>query len=620
MPRAPDDLVERLRRMQEPLRRMQEPLRRMQEPLHLQESREVGRVLMIYVGLGLIVGVAAIVFHITVEAFEQALLVQIGGYDPGRAGGEVPMFDTEALALRRPALLVLPAIGALAAGLLVHRFAPEATGAGLDAVISAYHRGALMRRRVMWVKTLASALVLGSGGSAGREGPVAQVGAAVGSVMAKGLKLSRQERHVLCAAGAAAGIGAVFHAPIAAALLMAEVVYKEMELEHEVIVPGLIASIVAYSIYTIKFAWNPLFVVAGYRFQSPVELVPYLALALCLALAARAFVAFFVGVRTRFSASRAPPWLRPAIGGLGVGVIGALIPATMGSGYGVIQNMIDGHLEIGLLAALAVGKILTTSLTVGSGGSGGLFAPSMVIGGVVGGVVGMLSIGMVPSLGMQSGAFIVIGMAGFFSAVSQAPLATIILVTEMTGNYHLLVPAMWVCVIAFLLTKDVSLFASQRLTRMDSREHLSEALDAATQRVTVAAVMNNIEHEAVMTVRPDTPLVELRELYAHSHHATFPVVDEEGRLLGMIDDGMLRGLLAEPDLDFAVVAADLVTQQPTLTPDEPLRRALDKLVDSHHEELAVVDAEDRERIVGMLSRRDVVAFMEERVQEVLGPS
>jgi CBS domain-containing protein len=169
---------------------------------------------------------------------------------------------------------------------------------------------------------------------------------------------------------------------------------------------------------------------------------------------------------------------------------------------------------------------------------------------------------------------------------------------------------MWVCVIAYLLNRDTSLFEAQAATRMDTRAHLLDALGVAARRFCVADAMQNAEHEAPIAVHPETPLGELRALFGASHHAAFPVVDDDARLLGVIDEDALREAVVEDGLDQLVVAADLIGATPTLSPAEPLRTALDKLVAGHHDELVVVDPEDATRVVGTLSRRDVVAFFE----------
>jgi len=588
------------------------PLQRWFSP---SDASSLGRLLLLYAGVGVVVGVCAIGFHWTVAWAEHLFLDRLAGYRAAIPAGEHHLSTPSSTAFTPWVLLVLPALGAGISALLVWRAAPEAAGAGMANVIDSYHGGGHVRRRVFWVKTLASALVIGCGGSAGREGPIAQIGSSLGSFVARLLRISRQERRTLVAAGAAAGVGALFHAPVASALFMAEVLYRRMELEHEVIVPSLIASIVSYTIYSIEFSWRPLFRIDDFMFSSPLELGPYLLLAIVLAISGRLFVRTYFLMAGLF---RRLPWsalVAPVVGGLGAGAIGLLAPETLGASYGSLQAAIDGELGLWSLAGLAVGKMWTATLTSGAGASGGLFGPSMVIGGLIGGAMAMGVHEWMPAIAPPYAAFVVIGMGGFFSAISNAPISVIILITEMTGNYHLLVPAMWVCVIAWLLTADVTLFDTQKDTRLDSHEHLMEAVNGVARRLTVGDAIRNQEHEAVVTARPDTPLSELRRRFAHTHHASFPITREDGELCGMVDEEAMRQAMEDPDLPDIIVAGDVLAPADPVTLEDSLHSALHKLVSSHRDELAVVERTDRTCLVGCLSRRDIVAFLDERLHE-----
>ena len=303
------------------------------------------------------------------------------GYSIPVPGGEgstvIPAEPT-----RRWLLLVVPAIGGLLSGLLVFSLAPEAEGHGTDAMIDAFHRKrGIIRKRVPFIKTIASALTIGSGGSAGREGPIAQVGSGFGSAPAGWLKSSDRERRLLVLAGAGAGIGAVFRAPLGGALFVVEVLYREMEFESAALVPAFVASIVSYSIYCgVSGKWGAIFRVPDATFTHPLELPLYLVLGLVCALMGILYVKVFYGVRDRvFRRIPLPRHVKPALGGLAVGVIGYFLPQVLGMGYGWVQLAIDGNLALGLIVTIAFVKILATGLTISSGGSGGVFAPSMVI-------------------------------------------------------------------------------------------------------------------------------------------------------------------------------------------------------------------------------------------------
>ncbi|RJP64893.1 MAG: chloride channel protein, partial [Candidatus Abyssobacteria bacterium SURF_17] len=350
--------------------------------------RRVGRLLILCGLVGVVAGLGAIAFYWMLEFTKHYALGAIAGYYPPGPGGEAPLFPEGSVPFHRWMLLFIPAVGGLVSGLIVYTFAPEAEGHGTDAAISAYHfkRGEI-RGRIPLIKTIASAITIGTGGSGGREGPIAQIGAGFGSLLGKVLRLSTHERRILMAAGMSAGIGAIFHAPLAGALFAAEVLYKEMDLEYEVIVPAIISSVIAYAVFAVRFGWNPLFQTPGFVFENPAQLIPYFFLALVVAGGAALFIQIFYGVRDYFRTIPVPNHIKPAIGGLIVGVIGFFLPDALGTGYGVVQEAFAGRPGILLLVAIAFAKMLTTSFSIATGGSGGVFGPSVVIGGALGGAI-----------------------------------------------------------------------------------------------------------------------------------------------------------------------------------------------------------------------------------------
>ena len=341
------------------------------------------------------------------------------GAAPGHPGGEPSDLVVHG-SLRLWALVLVPAVGGLFSALLVYRFAPEAEGHGTDAAIKAYHRHrGIMRARIPIIKILASAFTLGSGGSAGREGPIAQIGAGFGSILGSALRLSDRERRILLAAGVAAGIGAIFRAPLAGAIFAAEVLYREPDMEAEVVVPALLSSIVAYTIYCSVHGFGHLFTGTGhFAFTDPEALMCYAALGLVCAFGGIAFASMFDHTTRLFKRWKISNYAKPVIGAAATGAIGLVgylltrdssALAVMGSGYGTLQKGVSETaslaptlgLSIGLLLFVAIGKMVTTSLTIGSGGSGGVFGPSMVIGGCLGAVVGHPVQHLVPPPGAQ---------------------------------------------------------------------------------------------------------------------------------------------------------------------------------------------------------------------------
>ncbi|MCA9227209.1 MAG: chloride channel protein, partial [Planctomycetales bacterium] len=333
-------------------------------------------------------------------------LIPLAGYVPGEAAGEHPYLEPTVGAFTPWILVAVMAIGGLISGWIVYTFAPEAEGHGTDAAIDAFHnkRGDI-RARIPFIKTITSALTIGTAGSAGREGPIAQIGAGFGAFLASKLKLSARDRRIMMAAGMSAGVGAIFRAPLAGALFSGEILYREADLESDVVVPSAVASTVAYSIYNMtlppELRFTPLFGELKFHVVSPLELLPYTALAVILTAVAVLYIKTFYGTHNLFKKLPIIPHLRPAIGATLAGLVGLALYyaygadrdllAVLATGYGTLQKAFSANQPaVHVLLAVALVKIITTSLTIGSGGSGGVFGPSMVVGGCLGAAVGQV--------------------------------------------------------------------------------------------------------------------------------------------------------------------------------------------------------------------------------------
>jgi len=445
-------------------------------------SIKTGRALFLCALTGLVVGLAAAGFYWLLETSRFCLSESLAHYSPVMAAGEIALYPAGHYAEPlRWVLLVLPALGGLAAALLVKWFAPSAGGHGTDAAIYAYHRNeGRIPFAVVPVKALSSALVIGSGGSAGCEGPVTQIGAGCGSVIANLLKLDAAERRILMAAGLAAGVGAIFRAPLAGAIFAAEIFYSGLDIEYEVMMPSLVASTIAYTAFALFFGWQPLFIMPEYTFENPYKLVPYLILALVVALGAKFYILVFRKTESVCRSWQVPVWVKPGIGGVLTGLVGFFLPQVLGSGYGLIQQSLSvnsplterfGPLSFAMLWMIFFGKVLATSFTVGSGGSGGVFGPALVAGSALGAATGLTLMRVFPALDLHPGAFAMVGMAGFLAASVRVPIAAIIMVSEITGNHALLLPAMWVCGIAYWLGNGWTIYRSQVRTRECSPAH-----------------------------------------------------------------------------------------------------------------------------------------------------
>ena len=372
--------------------------------------------------------------------------------------------------------LGLPAVGALLGYLLIKRFDSLEHARGTDSAILAYHRRhGYVPPAVLPVKSVASVLTVASGGSAGYEGPVTLLGAACGSVVASWFGLSRRARRILMTAGISAGIAALFQAPLAGAIFGFEVLYSSSDIEYDCILPCFVASTVAYTIFAYFFGWGALFPMpTDIVYSNGLRLLPYFALALVVTFGTRFYISFYTETERVFSsAGRLPGWTKVVIGGLLTGLIGFFTPEILGTSYSVIQKTLTaGSIGFGMLIAIFFLKAIATSFTVGSGGSGGVFAPALVCGGTLGGAVGVFFARVLPaSWGVHPAAFALVGMAGFLAAAIRTPLTAIVMVAEISGNHALLVPAMWVCGIAFWLNNGWSLYRSQPHNREASPVH-----------------------------------------------------------------------------------------------------------------------------------------------------
>ncbi len=575
--------------------------------------RSIGRYMMFGVVVGVVAGLGAVVFYFLCQVGQHYLLDALAGFRPDEPYGEPPLFAPTSTPFRRYLLIIIPALGGLLAGVIVYVFAPEAEGHGTDAAIDAFHnKHGRIRGRVPIVKAIASAITLGSGGSGGREGPIAQIGAGFGSFLADKLNLSARDRRVLLAAGLGAGIGSIFRAPLAGSLFAAEILYKEPEFETEVIIPAFVTTIVAYSTFGLIMGFEPLFERSTFAFSHPFELGPYTVLAIVVALASPLYVKCFYGIRDLFKRFKIPNHFKPAIGGLLAGCVGFFLPQTLGFGYGVIQDAIHNEVAIGLLLMIALGKIVTTSLSIGSGGSGGVFGPSMVIGGALGGAVGKIFHQLTPALVAQPGAFVIVGMAGFFSAASNAPISTIIMVSEMTGNYNLLVPAMWVCAIAFIIGRRWSIYENQVPTRIDSPAHYGDFAKDLLEEIYVREIFQpdtNFQY-----VKENLTLREFIPIMTEVDQQNFPVVNEKGEMTGVFSINDVREILVERDLDNLLIMKEVANEDiPFVTLDENLGEVLRKFTENEVDTLPVVEREDRAKLLGMIRRRDVLRSYYEKL-------
>ena len=575
-----------------------------------------GKWTLYFVLIGLIAGLGSIVFHYLCRLGLHYFMDFMAGYRPPSPAGEHHLLLPTSTPFNRITLLFLPALGGLISGWLVYTYAPEAEGHGTDAAIDAYHRkGGFMRGRVPIIKTIASALTLTTGGSGGREGPIAQIGAGFGSFLATTLKLSDRERRIMMAAGIGAGVGSIFRAPLAGALFAAEVLYRDPEFESEVIIPAGISSVVAYCLFCLVFGWGSLFESPDFLFRNPLELGPYLVLALVLVATGIFYIKSFYGLIGIFKSIKIPNHIKPAIGGLCTGIIGFFLPQTLAFGYGFAQKALYNELTIPFLFFLAIGKIFTTSFSIGSGGSGGVFGPSIVIGGAMGGVVGKVFHQIMPGVVTEPGAFVVVGMAGFFTAVSNTPISTIIFVSEMTDSYQLLLPSLLVCSVSYLAARKWTIYDRQVKSKIDSPAHAGDFFVDILQAIRVKNLLHLVKK--VEVIPRNMTFHDFREFFTETKQHYFPVVDQFNRLVGIFSSTDIRGIIFSRGIGNLVVMNDVATFDIILTtPSEDLNAVLQKFTIKNIDSLPVVKDDDHGILIGMLNRREVISYYNEQVQKM----
>jgi chloride channel protein, CIC family len=425
--------------------------------------------------LGAIVAVGAIAFLAACQVVTRLALIQCAGYQPGGPAGETVLVPSVMGESQRVLVLVpIAALGGLVSGWVTRRFAPEAAGSGTDSAIRAFHdAGGRVRGRVAVVKILATALTIGTGGSGGREGPMVQVGAGLGSWLAGWFGFGSAGRRVLLAAGMGAGVAAVFRTPLGGTLFAAEVLYRSEEIESEVLIPAGTAAVTAHMTAGAVLGWGPLLPTVSAPFAAPLHFAAYALLALVLIVLARLYVLVLHRTSGWFARLPVPEAVKPALGAGLAAIIGVSLYfavgrdehalAVLGFGLGTLQQILihPDNFSVGLLIALALGKLVTTPLTVGSGGSGGVFGPALIIGGCGGGTLGLLLQPLGPQWVPSPTGFLLVGMAGFFAAAAKAPFSTLVIVCELTGDFGLIAPALGVCFGCFLLSGRDSLFDSQ---------------------------------------------------------------------------------------------------------------------------------------------------------------
>lgn len=570
------------------------PCLRLFHVLH-QELRASEHIYMVLLALvvGLLCGLGAAAFRLWIH------VINVLAWSAPWTAWEYDL----ALIRNLPGLWVLltPAVGGLMVGLFTRYCAPESAGHGVPEVIAsvALHEGRILPRTVI-TRAMASGVCIGSGGSVGREGPIVQIGAALGSTVGQLLNLSGHRLRTLAGCGAAAGIAAAFNTPIAGALFALEIVLGEFGVLH--FSPIVISSVMATVVSRAVFGDEPAFSVPAYNLAHPMELLPYAGLGLVAGLVARAFTALLYGSEDAWSRLPLPAFIRPMLGGLVIGLIALGFPEILGNGYQGTSAALTGQLGLWMLLALLVLKMMAVATTLGSGGSGGVFAPSLFLGAMAGGAVGRIVATLFPHSGVEPGAYALVGMGAVVAAAMHAPITAILIIFEMTHDYKIILPLMISCILGTLLATrlhSASIYTMQLLRR---GVDIHSGRDSNVLR---QLSVRDVLRPAPQVVTAATPLVELVTRVMELDHGVLYVVGEDGRLCGAITLRDIRPVLADTRvLEGLIVAADIAQQTfPVVTPDANLDTVMKQLEQNYAESVAVVE---EGRLIGTVRLLDVI--------------
>ncbi len=557
-------------------------------------ARGSGGMLVLSLVIGAGAGLGAVAFRYMILGFTYAFT---GHRDYGALGhAHNPQLPSLGIWF----VVLTPAIGGLIYGPLVAKFAPEARGHGVPEVMLAVNRlGGRMRPQVPIVKSLASALFIGSGGSVGREGPIVQIGSALGSVIGQLVRVTETQLRLLVACGAAAGISATFNAPIAGVFFALELILRNFDTESFGYV--VISSVTADAIGRAAFGSHPFLTLPGFTFTSPLELVLYAGLGVLAVGVGLAFIrVLYAGEDLAERLWRGPAWLRPGAGGILLGLLLLAVPQMYGVGYPVLQRAVGGHYVVLVLLGLLAAKILATSLTMWIGGSGGVFAPSLFMGAMLGTAYGTIAHHLMPHLAAAAGAYGLVGMGAVFAATARAPITGLIIIFELTGNYRIILPLMCAIVVATALsnaiTKDTIYTLKLRRRGIDIDTPKTPSRMA---QITVAEAMGRTPKP----LEPDQALHAIVKRFAAERSDSLPVITADGALIGIIAAVDIERAIDQGPDDNAN-GASLAREVPRLLASDSLEDAVQALGGSDDEGLPVTDEHDQ--LIGWVTHRRVL--------------
>jgi len=501
-------------------------------------------------------------------------------------------------------IIIIPSIGGLLTGLIIYFVSTEAKGHGVPEVMEANAlKGGVIRARVPIAKAVASAISIGTGGSVGREGPMVQIGAAMGSIIGQVTQVTTRKMKTFVGCGAAAGIAATFNAPIAGALFALEIILGDFGVAH--FSPIVISSVAATTVTHHYIQEFQTFAVPHYQLVSPWEFIPYAILGILTGLIAILFIRVLYKTEDIFDDLKIPLYAKTVIGGVGLGLLAFVYPQILGTGYEAVNAVMHDNLVWSLAGVLLVWKLLATSITLGSGASGGIFAPSLFLGAMAGGFLGHFAHMWFPNITASAGAYALVGMAGVVGAATHAPLTAILIIFELTNEYQIILPVMLTTIVATVFAMVIQKESIYTLKLLRRGIDIFRGRDVNVLRtLEVSSAMRR----SIERVRSSATLRELTNLMVSSNHTVFFIVDDSDQVTGYLTFNDLRKLIQDTNLiGDLVIAADIAhPMNYTLSPKTTLDRSMELFAQEGIDELPISDGESRYKPVATLWRQDVI--------------
>ncbi len=512
-------------------------------------------------------------------------------------------------------ILIIPAIGGLLVGPIIYFLAPEAKGHGVPEVMQAILlKGGNIRPRVAFIKAIASSITIGTGGSVGREGPIIQIGSSLGSMVGQFLRVPSKRLKTLVGCGAAAGIAAAFNAPIAGALFAVEIILMDFAIAQfsPIVISSVIATVVSHT-FEGKFA---AFMVPKYQLVSPQEIGFYFVLGALAGVVSFLFIKLLYWCEDLFdNKMKLPDYINPAIGGLLIGAVALLFPQIMGVGYDTINNALYGNMIWYVALALIFVKIIATSVTLGSGGSGGIFAPSLFMGAMLGFFFGYGVHALFPEITATPGAYALVAMGGLVAGTTRAPITAIIIVFELTNDYNIILPLMITCIISVILSAKLSRESIYTLKLLMRNIGIREGMEVNIMESLYVKDVYNKEVEPIQE-SDNFNLVVNKILKGKS--TEYPVIDREDKVMGIVSIYDVKDHFFEKEeLKYLLIAADIVnTNFEVLIPESNCHVALDKMSRYDLEGLPVVNSEDGNKLIGYIWRKDIQDAYQKEIERM----